>query len=198
MTFEKRQKFNEILHDVAYYLMIGIVSIISVVILPMMSSDIAGGVFWPQTKLEWIIWIVIRLAIAGVNILIFFSFKQQAKINVRDNENFKKANNILLTIKYWKKLKPRSPKKYSLIQWGSKGSTLVITTLLSSIVLSKVVLRFNLTEFLSYLITILLAIVFGYIAMRKDEDYWTSEYLSYAEYLLEEKKKEELTEVKVC
>lgn len=198
MTFEKRQKFNEILHDVAYYLMIGIISIISVVILPMMSSDIAGGVFWPQTKLEWIIWIVIRLAIAGVNILIFFSFKQQAKINVRDNENFKKANNILLTIKYWKKLKPRSPKKYSLIQWGSKGSTLIIATLLSSVVLSKVVLRFNLTEFLSYLVTILLAVVFGYIAMRKDEDYWTSEYLSYAEYLLEEKKKEELTEVKAC
>ena len=198
MTFEKRQKFNEILHDVAYYLMIGIVSIISVVVLPMMSSDIAGGVFWPQTKLEWIIWIVIRLAIAGVNILIFFSFKQQAKINIRDNENFKKANNILLTIKYWKKLKPRSPKKYSLIQWGSKGSTLIIATLLSSVVLSIVVLRFNLTEFLSYLVTILLAVVFGYIAMRKDEDYWTSEYLSYAEYLLEEKKKEELTEVKVC
>jgi len=200
MTFEKRKKYNEIFHDVAYYLIIGIVSLLSVVILPMLSSDITGEVVWPQSKLEWIIWIVIRLAIAGVNILIFFSFKQQAKINVKDNAEFIEANRILLEIKYWKEIVPRSPKKYSAIQWGTKGSTLFISTLLSSIVLSKALLRFDLTEFITYLITIILAVVFGYLAMRKDEDYWTSEYLSYARYLQDKKAKEEkeLTEVKVC
>lgn len=46
-----------------------------------------------------------------MNVLIFHSFMEQAKLNVKDNEDYKKANEILKIVKEANVKKPLSPTK---------------------------------------------------------------------------------------
>ena len=71
------------------------------------------------------------------------------------------------------------------------SSTILLTSLLSTVVLGQAILTFDLATFLSYLFTIFLAIVFGYITMRNNEDYWTTEFPAYVDYIEENKEVEE-------
>ena len=68
-----------------YYVIIGIISFLSVAFLPMVGSTI--GLAWklPDTTAGWVVWVVSRLIIATINVLIFYSFMEQAKLNVKDN-----------------------------------------------------------------------------------------------------------------
>ena len=69
-----------------YYIIIAIISFISVAFLPMVGSTI--GLEWnlPDTTVGWIVWAVTRLVISIINVLLFYSFMEQAKLNVKDNE----------------------------------------------------------------------------------------------------------------
>lgn len=102
-----KDKFNQYL----YYIIIAIVSIISLTFLPAVGST--AGLEWtiPTTTVGWIVWIVVRLCVATINVLIFHSFMSQAKINVRNNENYIKAVDILMHSEEKERL-PRSPGKY--------------------------------------------------------------------------------------
>ena len=78
-----------------YYIIIGIVSFLSVAFLPMVGSTI--GLEWklPDTTAGWIVWVVSRLIIATINVLIFHSFMEQAKLNVKDDAHYIEAREIL-------------------------------------------------------------------------------------------------------
>lgn len=192
MTFEERKLQNEKIRDLSYYFLIAVVSLVSVVFLPLLSSSLNGEVEIPQTPMEWAIWITSKVAICIVNMLIFYAFVQQAKVNVRKDANYCKANEIMQKIKARKDLIPRSPNKFNTSQWLSKGTSLLISSLISTVVLTEAILRFDLAQFLAYLFTLFMGIVFGYLTMRKNEDYWTSEYLAYAEYALKSQNKPEI------
>lgn len=185
MTFEERKIQNERIKDLSYYFLIGVVSLVSIVFLPLLSSSLNGELQLPQTPMEWAIWCVSKAAVCIVNMLIFYAFVQQAKVNVKKDENYCKANEIMRSIKTSRSLIPRSPSKFNTSQWLSKGTTLLLSSLLSAVVLTEALLRFDLAQFLSYLFTVFMGIVFGYLTMRKNEDYWTSEYLAYARYAQE-------------
>ena len=85
---------------------------------------------------------------------------------------------------------PRSPGKYNLQQYGSKGTTIFISSIVSAFALSEAILTFDWVQFLSYVFTVLMGVVFGIIQMRSSEVYWTTEYWKYAKYT-ENKVKEE-------
>ena len=138
-----------------------------------------------------------RLLISAINIIIFYSFLQQAKINVKDDKNYILALETLSKANKYKKLQPRSPKRYFGVLWGTKGITLFVSSILSSIVLAQAILTFDLATFLSYLFTVFMAVVFGYLQMRATENYWTSEFLEYANDRLRQAKLE-LSEDKEC
>ena len=96
-----------------YYFIIGIVSFVALVFLPMLGSEV--GLEWnvPNTTVGWVVWVAIRVAISVINILLFDCFRKQAKLNVRNNNHFIEANEILL--KNSNKIKrPRSPGKNNL------------------------------------------------------------------------------------
>ena len=181
---EPRATFSSI----AYYLIIAFISIIVTGFFPMLSSEIGLEFNIPNTWAGWTVWAITKLSIAAVNMCIFFCFMQQAKINVRNNENYIKANK-LLEISYKKKPnKPKAPNVWSKKQYLSKGTTLFTTSILSTIGFSQAILTFNLVEFFSELYTVVMAIIFGYLQMKKAEEYWTSEYYSYALMISEEDK----------
>lgn len=95
----------------------------------------------------------------------------QAKINVKEHPNYLLGLEIMGKVQKSKNLKPRSPRKFFGKAWGTKGTTLFISTLASTVILTEALLRFDLVSFLTYIFTVFLATVFGYFQMRTTEDY---------------------------
>lgn len=180
MTYEERKATYQRVKDLAYYLVIGVVSLVATAFLPMIgtSADIKAN--WPRTPTGWAIWIVSRLSISAVNVLLFYCFMEQAKVNVRDDPSYKEANEILDRCTKRKELAPRDPKRFVRNQWLTKGTFLLLSSILSCYVFADAILRFDLAEFLTYLFVVCMGIAFGYLTMRKNEDYWTTEYLAFA------------------
>lgn len=139
------------------------------------------GLVWniPDTVVGWIVWIVTKLIVAIINILIFHCFMCQAKVNISDNENYKKARDILIHEKV-KEVLPKSPHKWNIEQYGKKGVTIFLASALSTITLTQALLAFDWVSMLTYLFTIIMGLIFGVLQMKTAEEYWTSEYLEYA------------------
>lgn len=172
-----------------YYIIIGVVSFVALVFLPMIGSEIPLGFSFPRNDAEWAVFIICRLIVSVINVLIFHSFMRQAKVNIKDDANYKLANEILGRVKD-KKYKPRSPVKWNAEQYSIKGVTLFVSSILSTVVLAQAILTYDWMSMLLYIFTIVMAIVFGVLQMKKAEEYWTREYYDYAK-LLEESKLEE-------
>lgn len=161
------------------YIIIGILSFISVFFLPMLGSSLGIGFNVPNTIAGWIVWVLTKMCIVVVNILIFDQFVKQAKVNVRDNEQFKQAESILNNIKEEaEEIKPA--KEYISALYKKKGITLGITTVLSIFGLTNAILTFDWVSMLTYIFTIIMALVFGWITMNEVEEVWTDKHYKYA------------------
>lgn len=192
MDYTRRIEQTKKIKDLAYYIVVGLISLISVVFLPMIGSS--GKFTWPQTWTDWVVWGTSRLAISIVNILLFYCFMSQAKVNVKDNPEFIRANGIYKIIKQREDVLPRSPEKFIRGQWLGKGIALFLTSAVSVVALTEAILSFDLTQFLAYIFTIIMGIVFGYLTMRSNEDYWITEFPVYVDYVYAKTLKESATE----
>lgn len=181
MKEQIRQKLSNIL----YMLIVGIVSLIILLFLPMVGSTI--GLEWnvPDTTVGWIVYVATKLIMAILNIIIYYCFMQQAKINVKDNEAYKEAiKHIRTNKKIKKKHKPLSPRTWTARQYATKGTGIFISSALATISLAQAILLYDLSTFLSYLFTLIMGIVYGIIQMKKAEEYWTVEFPAYVDMLI--------------
>ena len=162
-----------------YYFIIGIISLVALCFLPMLGTSV--GLAWniPDTVVGWIVWIVTKIIVAIINILLFHCFMQQAKVNIKDNDNYKKARDILIQEKV-KEVLPKSPHKWNIEQYSKKGITIFIASALSTVALTQALLTFDWISMLTYLFTIVMGLIFGILQMKTAEEYWTNEYLEYA------------------
>lgn len=176
-----------------YYILIGIISFISVAFLPMVGSTV--GLDWklPDTPTGWVVWAISRLIIATINVLIFYSFMEQAKLNVAKDPHYIEATEILLKAKKADHT-PRSPRKWQALQYGKRGTKIFISSALSVVALGQAILSFDWVSMLAFLFTIAMGVVFGILQMKKAEAYWTDEFYRYALMIKEEeaKKPEEI------
>lgn len=162
-----------------YYILIGIISFISVAFLPMVGSTV--GLDWnlPDTPTGWVVWAISRLIIATINVLIFYSFMEQAKLNVAKDPHYIEASEILLKSKKTEH-QPRSPQKWQALQYGKRGTKIFLSSAMSVIALGQAILSFDWVSMLSYIFTIAMGVVFGILQMKKAEAYWTDEFYKYA------------------
>ena len=163
-----------------YYFIIGIVSMIALCFLPMIGSNVGLGWNLPNTVVGWVVWVTVKLIVAVLNVLIFHCFMLQAKINIKDNKQYKEAKEILSTNDI-KEFIPRSPNSWNRQQYGQKGVTIFITTGLSTVALTQAMLTFDWMSMLTYLFTIIMGLIFGIMQMKTAEDYWTDEFWQYAQ-----------------
>lgn len=177
-----------------YYIIIAIISFITVAFLPMVGSTV--GLQWklPDTTVGWIVWAVTRLVISIINVLLFYSFMEQAKLNVKDNERYKQANEILLKSKI-KEHEPKSPSKWQAEQYGRKATKIFLGSAMSVVAFGQAILSYDWVSMLAYIFTLAMGLIFGVMQMKKAETYWTTEYYAYAlkkqeSELLEEKQEE--------
>lgn len=171
-----------------YYIIIGVVSLIALLFLPMVGSSVGLEMRLPDTLVGWVVYCVTKLIVAALNVIIFYCFMQQAKVNVKDNEKYKKANDILEVIEERKDRVPRSPKEWTRKQYSGKGITIFVTTILAAVSLTQAILTFDYITMLTYLFTIIMGLIFGILQMKNAEIYWTTEFYEYA---LKAKKEEE-------
>ena len=176
-----------------YYILIGIISFISVAFLPMVGSTIGLGWKLPDTPTGWVVWAISRLIIATINVLIFYSFMEQAKLNVAKDPHYIEATEILLKAKKADHT-PRSPRKWQALQYGKRGTKIFISSALSVVALGQAILSFDWVSMLAFMFTIAMGVVFGILQMKKAEAYWTDEFYRYALMIKEEeaKKPEEI------
>ena len=162
-----------------YYFLIGIISLIALVFLPMVGSEAGMERNLPSTTIGWIIWVTVKLIVATINVLLFHCFMQQAKLNVKDNPRYKEARDLLITVAP-KLYKPRSPKEFNRKEYSTKAVTIFITTALSTIALTQALLSFDYMSLLTYFFTILFGVILGILQMKKAENYWTVEFYDFA------------------
>ena len=151
MTFEDRNNRKKHLKDISGYLLVGIVSLLSVIVVPLLGTDFGTTIVIPNTWGGFAIWLCTRFTVVVVNLLIFDAVIKQAKINVKDDERYKSAVLKLNTIKEEAGIIPRSPEKFNKQQWRKKGTSLGISSILSSFLLTECIVNFDLTNFLTYL-----------------------------------------------
>lgn len=166
------------------YIIIAILSAILVLFLPMCGSVAGLGWRFPTTSGGWIVYVATKLAACGINLLIFHHFVKQAKINVANNDNFKKALELLCELE--PEEAPRSPRDFFRKQYLNKGICLVLSTLLSTICITQAILTFDYIAMITHVITVVLGVVFGTMVMHDDEEYWTTEFYYYAKKRSEE------------
>ena len=162
-----------------YYIIIGIISFLSVAFLPMVGSTIGLGWKLPDTTAGWVVWAVSRLIVATINVLIFHSFMEQAKLNVKDDAHYIEAREILYKNKK-KEHEPQSPQKWQALQYGKKGTTIFISSAMSVVALGQAILTFDWVAMLAYIFTIALGLISGIMQMKKAEAYWTGEFYENA------------------
>lgn len=190
----QRKEIRRKLNDSAYFIMIGLISLLTVFIPPLfmgcLSSDI--GLAFPKTVEGWILWSIMNVSTAIANISLLILFKLQAKKNSRNDPNFKKANEILNKLAGIREVFiPRSPQKMNAADYSKKVIAIITSTFTASITLTSLILSFSWLTLLSCLVSIIITLVVSWITMINNEQYWCEEYLLYAQ-LLEEKHKEEM------
>lgn len=104
---------------------------------------------------------------------------EQAKLNIKDNENYIKANEILGKMKY-KQYIPRGPERWNRQQYTSKGVSIFLGTAFSTIALTNAILTYDYISLIAYLLVLVTGVIFGILQMKSAEIYWTTEYYQYA------------------
>lgn len=165
-----------------YYGLVFLLSLCMLIFLPMLGSTGNLGYNLPQTKIGWIVFVVTKTVVAVINLLIFHCFICQAKLNVKDDTRFVKANEILGKLR--REVLPRSPKRFFAKEYGVKGTTTFLFSALSVVALTNAILCFDWIAFLTYVLTLMMGIIFGVLEMKKVEMFWTEEYLAYAQHRL--------------
>lgn len=189
---EARKEIRKTLNDSAYFIIIGLISLLAVFIPPLfmgcLSSDI--GLAFPKNMEGWILYIIMNVSTAIANISLLVLFKLQAKKNARNNENFKRANEILNRLAGKKEIWiPRSPARMNAGDYTKKMLAIIVSTFTASITLTSLILSFDWMTLLSCLVSIIITLCISWITMINNEIYWTEEYVLYAEMV--EKREQE-------
>lgn len=178
---QENDTLREWMHRSTYYIVIAVLSILTLCVFPFLGSSISASIQFPTTKSGWVIWGVTKGSVCLINMIIFHSFVKQGKLNIKDNPTYIEALTILNSLgpKHTDKKAP-SPAKYHVSVYTRKGLSLVVTSFLSLLVFGEAILRLDYVALISYAITLIIGIVFGILQMKDEEYYWTSTFLTYA------------------
>lgn len=200
MEEREDKSIREYLKLYLYYILIAILSILSIVVFPILGAagtDVSHAIqnAFPNDAIGWLFWSIARGLIVVLNMLIFTNFLQQAKVNVRDDAKYKEANEILSRCKS-KEYAPRSPKAYLGKTYATKGLTLAVTTGVSLFGIGSALLNYDYMLLIATVFTVIISIIFGIMTMKKVEIYYTGEFYDYAK--LKEKNKTLKEEINKC
>lgn len=192
---DERIARKEAMNQYAYYIMIIIVALLATFVPPLVIGGIKGdfGLAFPETVSGWVVWAIMQTASITANIAILVFFKLQAKKNSLKHPNYIKACEILDKIAKKKRVYiPRSPGKMNTQDYTKKVIFITVFTLASFIAVGSIIITFDILSLISTLISMMATLVLSWSCMLNNEEYWTKEYLMYAEYVEEQMLEESL------
>lgn len=161
------------------YIIMALASLVFVCFVPFLGTEIGLAFVLPTTVAGWCVYVITKLAAAALNVLIFHCFVSQGKLNVREHPNVIAANEILAVCEK-KDTKLLSPRQFLAREYGVKGITVFVTTVLSAVSLSQAILTFDLAAMLTYLFMIVGGTIAGWLEMGVVEEFWVFDYYEYA------------------
>ena len=185
-SVDKRVKIRTTVNDYAYYAIIVIVSMMVAFVPPLVIGSLYGdvGLFFPTTVSGWVLWALVNGSTSIGNVSILVMFKLQARKNCKNNDNYIKANEILARIARERDIfVPRSPRAMDAKEYITKGIFIVLGSVCSFIVISSIVIAFDMVTLISTGLSVLMSLCMSWCAMIKNEEYWCNEYLLYAEMI---------------
>lgn len=180
---------KESINKYAYYIMILLIALLAVFVPPLCLGAISGdfGFAFPDTPSAWVVWGIINGSSIIANISILVLFKLQAKKNCLEHPNYIKATKILDEVSKVNRVYiPRSPSRMDIDDYVKKVIFIILFTLGSFIAISNLIISFDILTLISTLISMITTLVVSWTSMINNEEYWTKEYLMYAEYMQEE------------
>lgn len=183
---EMRKATRKMINDYAYYVMIVLISLLVVFIPPLVMGSVVGNLetVLPKTPVAWAVWIILNVSTAIGNMSILVFFKLQARKNSESHPNYKKACEILNRLAGKKEVFiPRSPRAMNAKEYASKSVCICISTVTSFFTISALMINFQVMALISCLLSMIIAIIISWTTMLKNEQYWTEEYLLYAEMI---------------
>lgn len=179
------------------YIIIGIISIIALIFLPMLSSTADVAMIYPTTTMGWVIWTVTKLIIAIINMMIFHCFILQGKDLAKKTDAYKLAEELLRKLNPKIKRKLISPEEWTKKEYRTRAAWVFVMSLLGVFSLTQAILSYDWVSFLTYFFVITFGVVFGILEQRKTFEKWSDGYLEYAYWVVEElKAKEEMEKIK--
>lgn len=180
------ERFKQ-LKQYIYYIMIFVISFLVLVFLPMIGTELNMGFKLPETPAAWAVFIVTKSITSLVNVMLFYCFQQQALLNVKNDERYIKANEILGKLDIRKEYKPRSPRQYNFRLYAGKGTSIFFSSILSTFALSQAILTYDWISLLTYALVIVFGCIFSWLSMLDTENYWLIEFPLYAQMVSQQK-----------
>lgn len=173
------------INDNRNYIIIGLLSCLAVFFLPMLGSHIGLAFILPNTVAGWVVYLITKGCIVVINLLIFDQFMKRAKINAAQNSLFQEAESIMLQLQPQESDEIPLPAQFYIKKmYRSKMLSTGIFTVLGVFGFTNAVLTFDYVSMLSYIFTILMGLIFGWIAMADAEEIWCKRHYAYAKFLL--------------
>ena len=170
-----------------YYIIIACISIVMLLFIPMLGTEVGLNFNIPNTVAGWIVYVATKVIVAGFNLVIFHCFILQGKQNIQQHPKHLEAQKILGELEH-KEYIPETPSQWYKRTYGFKGTTLFIMSILSAFSLTQAILTFDWPTFLTYLFTLGAGVITGILQKDTTEDWWTNKYLEYAKYKQKEQK----------
>lgn len=164
-----------------YLLAAGALSFFAIVFMSFVGIEEGLTFNFPTTAAGWAVWLITKGIVVALSMCIFFCFERQGELNVRDDERYKKAQELLRKSKHKKEKLARSKIEFLRDTYLKKGLTLAITSSLSLVSFSLAILSFDYLTCISYVLVVASGIIFGALQMKASEEYFVGEYLEYAE-----------------
>lgn len=186
--------FKKIIADNRNYIIIGILSLAAVFFLPFLGSSVGLEFSIPNTPAGWLVYIITKLCIVAINLLIFDQFMKRAKVNAASSKYFQEAEEILRDHPLEDEI-ILPAEVYIKSMYKSKMISTIIFTVLGVFGFTNAILTFDWVAMMSYIFTILMGLIFGWISMSEAEVIWIEKHYKYAK-MIEQKNTNKIGEIK--
>ena len=183
---ERGKQTRKFISDSKNGIAVVVLSLVAMFLVPLLGSYATGKALYPEDTIGWIIYFTSAIAVSVCSLMIYLALHNQGKLNVRDEEEYKKAKELHLKNferMNGKEVIPVDPFKWEKKTKLQKGIFQTLGIFLGLLGFGLAVLTWNNSQFISSCISIVMAISFGLVHMGDVERMFTEGWLEWELYV---------------
>lgn len=183
---ERGKQTRKFISDSKNGIAVVVLSLVAMFLVPLLGSYATGKALYPEDTIGWIIYFTSSIAVSICSLMIYLALHNQGKLNVRDEEEYKRAKDLHLKNferMNGKEVIPVDPFKWEKKTKLQKGIFQTLGIFLGLLGFGLAVLTWNNSQFISSCISIVMAISFGLVHMGDVERMFTEGWLEWELYV---------------